>query len=736
MRGTYDNFNRLKLRDYSDATPDVSFFYDGRGLPSVPNFSKGKTTKVSSSVSESRYTSFDSQGRLLTSEQRTPFSDTETIATATPRVSSYNYDAFGKLLTETYPSGRTVKMDYNTDGDVSSVWGTVNGQNRLYANGFNYNSAGAIERLRLGNGKWETTAYNNRLQVTQIGLGSSATDKSLLKLEYDYGTNLQNNGSLRSQKINFSGLSQPFEQTYTYDDLNRLQSATEVITGQTTPTWKQTFLYDRYGNRRFDAANTTTLAQNNNITNPNINTSDNRFSAGQNYSYDKDGNLTNDANGNQFLYDAENHQKEVKNAQNQTIGLYLYDGEGKRVKKISSTETTIFVYDGGGQLTAEYSTNVTPPAEAKISYLTSDHLGSPRIITDGLGKVIARHDYAAFGDESFTVQRTQTVGYKPDNIRQDYTGYQKDDESGLEFAQARYYNTAHGRFTSVDPLTASANVKNPQTFNRYSYVLNSPYKFSDPLGLLPEGHRSSDGSCGAENSSCSDNYGSTFDDEIPESHSDEASASPVTDNTDSAPPAQEADTPALPPAPAAEQNANSSESNNTSFIKIEVKFNKTQYLPVEVSAKNEKEAEENVGKAITKVNPSCEGNGGDCAYLKGKITKTKSGFLIEYTPIIYLPTWKEYNKASDEEKNKWDRTVYDSVVQEQIHILIFKLIDGFLKNKIPSTVKTIPQLKANNNYKEAWQKVTVINDAWDETTGAFYKAWQGPPIHIKGKTQF
>lgn len=43
---------------------------------------------------------------------------------------------------------------------------------------------------------------------------------------------------------------------------------------------------------------------------------------------------------------------------------------------------------------------------------------------------------------------------------------------------------ATGRFTSVDPLTASATIRNPQTFNRYSYVLNSPYKFTDPLGLI------------------------------------------------------------------------------------------------------------------------------------------------------------------------------------------------------------------------------------------------------------
>jgi hypothetical protein len=37
-------------------------------------------------------------------------------------------------------------------------------------------------------------------------------------------------------------------------------------------------------------------------------------------------------------------------------------------------------------------------------------------------------------------------------------------------------------------MTASATIKNPQTFNRYSYVLNSPYKFVDPLGLISAKH--------------------------------------------------------------------------------------------------------------------------------------------------------------------------------------------------------------------------------------------------------
>ena len=121
---------------------------------------------------------------------------------------------------------------------------------------------------------------------------------------------------------------------------------------------------------------------------------------------------------------------------------------------------------------------------------TQDHLGSSRIITSNSGQVISRHDYMAFGSD-ITQEignvggRTTAQGFNSaDEVRKQYTGYERDDESGLDFAQARYYNSNHGRFTSVDPLTASASIRDPQTFNRYSYVLNSPYKFVDPLGLI------------------------------------------------------------------------------------------------------------------------------------------------------------------------------------------------------------------------------------------------------------
>lgn len=132
-----------------------------------------------------------------------------------------------------------------------------------------------MTRLRLGNGRWESTEYNDRMQVTMIGLGYASNDQSILKLEYGYGDNTQNNGSLRSQKITFAGLAQAYEQTYSYDDLNRLLSAEEKVAGVSK--WKQTFVFDRYGNRTLDAANTTTLVSSNTVTNPSVNEANNRL---------------------------------------------------------------------------------------------------------------------------------------------------------------------------------------------------------------------------------------------------------------------------------------------------------------------------------------------------------------------------------------------------------------------------------------------------------------------------
>lgn len=141
--------------------------------------------------------------------------------------------------------------------------------------------------------------------------------------------------------------------------------------------------------------------------------------------------------------------------------------------------------DSSGKLIAEYSTTAPPPT-GHINYTTTDHLGSPRIITNELGQVQSRRDFIPFGEEMQPTvgNRSANTEYTAgDQVRQKFTGYQKDEETKLDFAEARMYENRFGRFTAVDPLLASGKSANPQTFNRYIYVGNNPILITDPSGL-------------------------------------------------------------------------------------------------------------------------------------------------------------------------------------------------------------------------------------------------------------
>jgi RHS repeat-associated protein len=57
---------------------------------------------------------------------------------------------------------------------------------------------------------------------------------------------------------------------------------------------------------------------------------------------------------------------------------------------------------------------------------------------------------------------------------------------GLDYFGARYFASTQGRFTSPDPLLASGRTWAPQSWNRYSYVLNNPLRLIDPTGLVDD----------------------------------------------------------------------------------------------------------------------------------------------------------------------------------------------------------------------------------------------------------
>jgi RHS repeat-associated protein len=476
----FDALNRPVQRTYSDQTPAVAFTYDVAGVP----FGKGKLTKVASSVSEMRYLGYDAAGRITAAEQMTD---------GRSYPSFYRYDLSGSLTEQTYPSGRIVKNFIEPDGDIGSVSSrTASGPYRSYASALAYTASGAIRQLQLGNGLWESAKFNGRGQVVEMGLGTAQADTGVWRIGYQYGEldaggNVdtgRNTGNIARQTISVSGLASPFTQTYRYDSLYRITEARE--TNGSNQTWVQNFGYDRYGNR-------TSLSQDvggqqlviDSVNRPQVNSLTNRFQANQGYSYDAGGNLIADAQGRQFIFNGDNKQVEVRDSQNGVLGKYLYDGGGKRVKKITASEVTVFVYDAFGKLIAEMS-SAPAPASPTVRYSATDPLGSPRVITDSRGQVISRRDFMPFGDEIPSDPSFRTAALKygvTDGVRQKFTGYQRDAETDLDFAEARMYEKRHGRFTAVDPLLASGKSDDPQTFNRYVYSLNRPLVLTDPSGL-------------------------------------------------------------------------------------------------------------------------------------------------------------------------------------------------------------------------------------------------------------
>jgi len=89
-----------------------------------------------------------------------------------------------------------------------------------------------------------------------------------------------------------------------------------------------------------------------------------------------------------------------------------------------------------------------------------------------------------FGEEILSVGgRSSTDNYDTDEVRQGFTGYIKDDETGLEFAKARMYAKNYGRFSSIDPMGFKKPLlENPQNLNRYVYTRNSPLTYVDSNG--------------------------------------------------------------------------------------------------------------------------------------------------------------------------------------------------------------------------------------------------------------
>ena len=262
--------------------------------------------------------------------------------------------------------------------------------------------------------------------------------------------------------------------SYVYDPFNRLASSSKNAGAQTF-----SYDYDRYGNRWHQNA-----PQGGPAPQYTMDNTSNRIS-GSGVQYDALGNVTNDGLGNAYTYDAENRLIKVVNSGG-TFN-YAYDAEGRRV----SNGTYEFLYDLSGRAVTQFLTSNGVPSHEMIyaggrhvatysagvtSFMHADWLDTKRVMTTLEGTNAVTCTGLPFGDGLNCLGNDRDLN--------EFTGDIHDSESNTEHTWFRQLSAIEGRWLRPDPYLGSIDLTNPQSLNRYGYVVNSPMNLLDPLGLV------------------------------------------------------------------------------------------------------------------------------------------------------------------------------------------------------------------------------------------------------------
>jgi RHS repeat-associated protein len=272
--------------------------------------------------------------------------------------------------------------------------------------------------------------------------------------------------------------------SYSYDGLSRLAQASGAPSGSGTNSYGQTFNYDRYGNMTCVVGSSGYCPQVSYYTSTNHINQIGSTSAG----YDSAGNMTSDVS-HTFQYDAEGRLAEgtnptqafVYNALGQRVvwgdAYFAVDPEGRHVAQWDgwlNAYAVSGVFRFGGQMIGGYYDAYTPANDTWMIH--RNVLGSTSMVTDHAGTEISDVTDYPWGDV-WIADASKEYHFAGFNYRFSALG--------IDPAINREYEYGLGRWLSPDPLgQAAANPANPQSWNRYAYVMNNPTTYSDPLGLL------------------------------------------------------------------------------------------------------------------------------------------------------------------------------------------------------------------------------------------------------------
>lgn len=460
------------------------YFGKGRmtGAFTCPSGTQGPSCGSTNPSSTGTIFSYDKMGRVAWDEQCTP-STCGHSAFSLP----YSYDYLGDVTSAGNGiSGVTFSATYNNAGQLSGLTSSLSDSNHpgTLVQGPQYNALGQVTTDNLGflnehygytNRGWlysywackvpgtgctqANMQYTFNMQIWQggnpIGLGYAPNGDILNSVDWINGT-----------------------WSYSYDDFNRLSSS--CVGSGSCPSYN--YSYDQYSNRWQQNSNPSyTFDGNNHIT-------------GSQVYYDAAGNVTQDGpltqNFHNYTYDGENR---VIGVDSGSTATYVYDALGRRSSKTTGGAEVDYLYDLAGHQVAEVSSSgawnrgeVYAGARHIATYLggttgstyldLSDWTGTERVRVNSTQSSQETCTSLLFGDGKTCTGTDENPMH--------YTGQQWDSESNLHHFMFRDYSTTQGRWMKMDPAgLAAVDITNPQSWNRYAYVLNNPLGAIDPLGL-------------------------------------------------------------------------------------------------------------------------------------------------------------------------------------------------------------------------------------------------------------
>ncbi len=403
------------------------------------------------------------------------------------------YDEYGRLERLYYPAAVGVPLfsvdyEYDQAGQVAAVSDAVSGHEFWRAT--SRNSHGALTSERFGNGLVGTRVYDADTQaLVQIHTFGQMGKGAVQDLEYEY----DNLGNLETRADHLRGQFETFE----YDVLNRLRRWTTVAGGAAV---EKNVFYNRFGDIIYktgvgnyeygpDGANPRALLG----------------TELHDYEYDADGrqivrddvSIDYTAMGKprrmegpeellEFRYSAGggrvSRKSEAKKTETRYVGEFY---ERESIDSIVPTTHHKYRVVAEGRVVAQVTRTRRPffSTTTRTHYVHHDNMGSADAVTDEAGDLEQAMSFDPFGDARDPLWNGGDVFSNSAGINVGYTGHDEVPDFGLINMRGRQYDPEVARFASADPFFPSPG--HTQGLNRFSYVYNNPFSFSDPSGFGP-----------------------------------------------------------------------------------------------------------------------------------------------------------------------------------------------------------------------------------------------------------